>query len=62
MQRNYDLLAQEKRLGLNFGKQPVSKRLYNVGDFTPFNLIWDSTLPEQLRKQYQLIAERNKAA
>ena len=56
MQRKYDLLAQEKRLGLNFGKQPVSKRLYNVGDFSPYKLIWDSTLPKDLRKQYEMIA------
>ena len=40
----------------------MSKRLYNVGDFQPTNLIWDSTLPKDLRKQYQYIAERNKIA
>jgi len=61
MQRKYDLLAQEKRLGLNFGKQLVSKRLYNVGDFSPYNLIWQSTLPKDIRSQYKLLAERNKA-
>ena len=56
MYKKYDLLAQEKRLGLNFGKQQISKRLYNVGDFEPCNLIWESTLPKSLRRQYQEIA------
>lgn len=58
--KTFDLEAQEKRLGLNFGKQQVSKRLYNVGDFSPHNLFWESTLPGPLRQQYKTQAARRK--
>ena len=58
--KKYDLEAQEKRLGLNFGKQQVSKRLYNVGDFSPYNLFWESTLPQDLREQYRTLADKRK--
>ena len=58
--KNFDLEAQEKRLGLNFGKHQVSKRLYSGGDFSPYNLIWESTLPSHLRDQYARLAEKRK--
>ena len=38
----------------------VSKRLYNVGDFSPYNLIWESTLPKETRDRYKRIGEQMK--
>ena len=65
----------EKRLGLRrrvqMAEEPqksakktkpfeVSKRLYNVGDFSPYNLIWESTLPKETRDRYKKIGEEMK--
>ena len=45
-------------------KQPYvpSKRLYNVGDFSPYNLIWESTLPKATRDRYMQMSHQKRGS